>query len=82
MRISPTFGLGMLAWLMVCAVAWAAVSAPDQAASSENELGFVSLFNGKNLDGWEGDTQRWTARSSRPSAAMRSMPRRGSITAL
>ncbi len=24
--------------------------------------GFVPLFNGKDLDGWEGDTQLWTAR--------------------
>lgn len=31
-------------------------------ASSQGEKGFVSLFNGKDLTGWEGDPQLWSVR--------------------
>ena len=42
------------------ALALAAVLAACMAATAaEKEEGFVPLFNGKNLDGWEGDKKLW-----------------------
>jgi hypothetical protein len=31
-------------------------------AAQENKEGYISLFNGKNLDGWEGDPAVWSVR--------------------
>lgn len=31
---------------------------PEQAATGEND-GFISIFNGENLDGWDGDPNHW-----------------------
>jgi hypothetical protein len=36
--------------------------APGQIASQEVKEGFRPLFNGKNLDGWEGDPRLWSVR--------------------
>lgn len=57
MRISKTVGLGMLAWLVV----GAAAESPAGRASVQpaDEAGFVPLFNGKDLDGWEGNADLW-----------------------
>ncbi|HUT90034.1 MAG TPA: family 16 glycoside hydrolase [Thermoguttaceae bacterium] len=62
MRISKRVGLGMLAWFVLCAAAWAMESsAAQESILTEDEAGFVPLFNGKALGGWEGNTDRWTA---------------------
>jgi hypothetical protein len=34
--------------------------APGTAAGAEDEEGFVSIFDGKTLDGWEGDPRLWS----------------------
>jgi hypothetical protein len=44
--------------LALGAVALAAAVAADDAAK-EKEEGFVALFNGKDLTGWEGDAKLW-----------------------
>jgi len=44
--------------LALGAVALAAAMAADDAAK-EKEEGFVALFNGKDLAGWEGDAKLW-----------------------
>jgi hypothetical protein len=36
--------------------------AQNQSASDPPEKGFVPLFNGKNLTGWEGDPELWSVR--------------------
>lgn len=33
-------------------------ASPDQASAGQND-GFVSIFNGENLDGWDGDPDHW-----------------------
>jgi len=33
--------------------------AVGQVSSAESQTGFVSLFNGKDLSGWEGDPRLW-----------------------
>lgn len=35
-------------------------AAKTDAPAEESEEGFVSIFNGKDLTGWEGDTQYWS----------------------
>lgn len=35
-------------------------SSDEEQAVVENESEFVSIFNGENLDGWEGDTTYWS----------------------
>ena len=32
----------------------------DEAGPTESEQGFISLFNGKNLEGWDGDPDLWS----------------------
>lgn len=38
------------------------VAAPAQVSPAERKEGFRSLFNGKNLDGWDGDPRVWRVR--------------------
>lgn len=45
-------------WLLLLGVVWcltASVGAGDQAAATDKEVGFVSLFDGKSFEGWEGN---------------------------
>ena len=61
MSISKLVGVCMLVWLAACAAAWAAESAGGSVpVQPEDEAGFVPLFNGEDLDGWEGNTDLWT----------------------
>ena len=46
-----TTAIGLAAIVLAAGAVWAA----------ETEDGFVPLFNGKNLDGWEGDKKLWQA---------------------
>jgi mannose-6-phosphate isomerase-like protein (cupin superfamily) len=60
--IFKSFGLAILAWITVGATTWAAESTTSkESIQPAEEAGFVPLFDGKDLDGWEGDTQRWMA---------------------
>ncbi|RPJ87397.1 MAG: DUF1080 domain-containing protein [Acidobacteria bacterium] len=36
--------------------------AVGQVSSAESQTGFVSLFNGKDLSGWEGDSRLWSVK--------------------
>ena len=47
----------MAAIIVLCALYLCAGPAPGQ---SRDEQGFVSLFNGKNLSGWDGDRRLWS----------------------
>lgn len=38
------------------------LSASDKSAAPPEPDGMVQLFNGKNLDGWDGDTRLWSVR--------------------
>ncbi len=47
--------------IRVCAFVVAVLSVlPLQAADKPDADGFVSLFNGKDLSGWEGDPELWS----------------------
>jgi hypothetical protein len=46
-------------WLALAAVL-AAADPPNQLTQEEKRDGYVLLFNGKNLDGWEGDPALWS----------------------
>jgi type 1 glutamine amidotransferase len=50
--------------MYLAAVQFAAgdLEAPTQPRGTAPEHGFVSLFNGKDLSGWEGDTNGWSVR--------------------
>jgi hypothetical protein len=37
-------------------------ASPNQLTPEEKKEGFKLLFNGRNLDGWDGDPVRWTAK--------------------
>ncbi len=39
-----------------------AAFAPSARAADSNESGFKSIFNGKNLEGWDGDPQHWSVK--------------------
>jgi hypothetical protein len=56
MRLSVTI---LAALLAAFPAACAATTGPEptKPATSKDEKGFVSLFNGKNLDGWQGATK-------------------------
>lgn len=46
------------AWLLTLALVFGGV-AVKKAVAEDSEEGFVSLFNGKDLTGWKGDTKYW-----------------------
>jgi len=46
--------LASLAWGVLWSIA------PTSSASAADDEGFVSLFNGKDLSGWEGDSIHWS----------------------
>lgn len=50
-----------LAVLLACPQALAASEA-NRLSERERREGYVLLFNGNNLDGWDGDPQLWSAR--------------------
>jgi hypothetical protein len=59
MRLGLPLGI---ACLLVAGLAYAADTADSTGLTpQEKQEGFVSLFNGKNLDGWQGSTNGYTA---------------------
>ncbi|WP_236970061.1 3-keto-disaccharide hydrolase [Membranihabitans marinus] len=49
--------LNNLMWLLLTCIALVSACKSSDKASED---GYVSIFNGKNLDGWEGDPDYWT----------------------
>jgi Domain of Unknown Function (DUF1080) len=47
---------------LLAALASVASSASNQLSPEERKEGFRLLFNGKNLDGWHGDTELWSVK--------------------
>jgi len=47
--------------LLCCALLFATGSLAAQQPGDEADDGFVPIFNGKNLDGWDGDPKYWRA---------------------
>ncbi len=45
-------------WVVLSMVTW--LGAAATAAESDTEDGFVSIFNGKDLTGWDGDPRLWS----------------------
>lgn len=61
MKISYVFSFSVLAYIAIYPVTWAAKpTVVKEPAVLADERGFVPLFNGKDLDGWEGNTDLWT----------------------
>jgi mannose-6-phosphate isomerase-like protein (cupin superfamily) len=59
---SKLAGLAVLVWLAFSAASWAAeASTSKETVPPADEAGFMPLFNGKDLAGWEGNPERWTA---------------------
>ena len=56
-----TFSLPVLAGVLACSQAFAAGGA-NLLSEQERREGYVLLFNGKNLDGWDGDPELWSVR--------------------
>ena len=58
------FAPSRLRVLMVVLIGVAAVAArdPDPAEPKADAAGFISLFNGKDLAGWDGDPRLWSVR--------------------
>lgn len=56
----PTFAI-TLSIIALAALPLARADAPSPGAKPDAD-GFVSLFNGKDLDGWKGDTKFWSVR--------------------
>jgi len=57
--------LAMIAWMIMgvlLLVPRIEASEPDPAKSPGDERAFVSIFNGKDLTGWDGDPRFWSAR--------------------
>jgi hypothetical protein len=51
-------------WIAIACLGAAAVSAeqPNRLTPEEQKQGYTLLFNGKNLDGWDGNRQLWTVK--------------------
>lgn len=50
--------------LLVVAACWgASAEEPNRLTLQERKEGYVLLFNGRNLDGWEGDRALWSVRN-------------------
>jgi hypothetical protein len=51
-------------WIAILCLGASAVSAQqlNQLTPEEEKLGYILLFNGKTLDGWEGHKQLWTVK--------------------
>jgi len=43
-------------------VAWLAACSPSAAQAGDTEPGFVSIFNGRDLTGWDGDPRLWSVK--------------------
>ena len=57
------FQVGSILFMLLTAGANTRLTAQTStAASGDSEEGFVALFNGKDLTGWEGDTNLWKVR--------------------
>ncbi len=56
-----TFSIPALAAALACAPACAADGA-NRLSAQERREGYALLFNGKNLDGWDGDPDLWSVR--------------------
>jgi HEAT repeat protein len=41
------------------------IQAPSELSEAESDEGFVALFNGRDLDGWTGDTKGYTAENGK-----------------
>jgi hypothetical protein len=54
----PMLRLWVLISCALCAVVTVALAA-DTSPATKTDSKFVTLFNGKNLDGWHGDPQLW-----------------------
>src|SRR5262249_37365744 len=48
--------------LALCAIPAALAQAPNKLTPEEKKDGFVLLFNGKDLTGWDGDPRIWSVR--------------------
>lgn len=51
--------LCLFSGVIFCAVAFGAPPAPTRPVLTNDESGFVQIFDGKTLAGWEGDPQYW-----------------------
>src|ERR1051325_3792823 len=49
-----------LAWLALCAASFAV--SPAAVLTDDEEPGFKSLFNGKDLSGWDGNPKFWSVK--------------------
>ena len=59
MRRMITFFLFTVAVVTLFSASSALAGDPNTLAADEKRQGFVLLFDGKTLDGWDGDTQVW-----------------------
>ena len=57
-RLAVALAVGIT---VLAALVFARADAPSTDAKPDED-GFVSLFNGKDLDGWKGDTKFWSVR--------------------
>ena len=51
-----------LGWLLAAAFAVGVIQTPVQSAepAASDEEGFMTIFDGKTLDGWDGDPRLWS----------------------
>jgi len=63
MRLTGLFAALLLSTNLLCAEDAKPQSAPAVPSQKELEEGFVSLFDGKTLDGWQGSTKGYVAQN-------------------
>jgi Domain of Unknown Function (DUF1080) len=51
-----------IAFLVIPVFLYAAGQQQNQLTPGEKKEGYILLFNGKNMDGWEGDPDRWSVK--------------------